>query len=712
MKIRNKSILIIIVLLVLLSIFWTKNWFGDVLPLSPREENIPELSYIWNLYHAAGKGIIFSSWNPLQIMGNANLTQRGYLLFAPLAYISFLLRLSPDVIYKIAVPVIFFISGLGIYFFLKELKLRSAAALVGGTVYMLAPPHLAIGIEGFDFNVFWAVLPWCMFIFERYINKKNVLFHSTILGILLTIALIVGTAYFALAIPIFGIYILLRLFLAKPKKAIKFLFLSLLIFLTTSAYITLPSIIEAKYSWINQETTRKKIVNLPTFSQLISLYPKRLRNYPVLDFNFHGNFTDMSWYLGITSLSLTIISIFSKKKWKLILPLSMLILVLVPFYLIIKFAFIKSIFIVISNKIPKLQALYDQTYRLFLPVTFSIASLAGFGADYVSKLIKNPRKSFLLLLIILCIVIVDFIPYTAFFRSVPMSTIKKDLEVYEFINNESIVSRYWSPFPFVWHLPKYRREYLTRYLTRNRVNSSFLYIPYSSRYSSEIYDVFLAGALEFEKKKASFIDVMTALNWGDVDYVLLRPDVYDYSNAISKFKDYGFNLSYKSETLLFFTRNNPSQFINIYPDYKKVPQDNANNLTYWFKSYQNGIVLYEGKPALSNQFLTNNPGKILEWNRSNSERIEIQVLANQSLILTASESWYPGWSVTIDNKYENLVRANYAILGVIVPQGRHNVVFCYKQPWYYLAGKFISLLSLILLSLVFVIRKIINNHTF
>jgi len=79
------------------------------------------------------------------------------------------------------------------------------------------------------------------------------------------------------------------------------------------------------------------------------------------------------------------------------------------------------------------------------------------------------------------------------------------------------------------------------------------------------------------------------------------------------------------------------------------------------------------------------------WQRPAPDHLTAPVTLSSPTQVVASESWYPGWQVTVDYKPASLVRANSAFLGVNVPIGQHQINFHCRQPWYYLIGKLISL---------------------
>ena len=150
--------------LVLVMILWMRGWWQPGLPLTPREENTPQLTDIWSLKTAADRGVLWTAWNPLDNSGAPNLIQRSYLIFAPLAQIASSLSLSVDTVYKLAVLVAFSLSGLGMYQLLRTLKLKNFPSLIGALAYMLSPPHITLASDLLDFNFYWATIPWLIYL--------------------------------------------------------------------------------------------------------------------------------------------------------------------------------------------------------------------------------------------------------------------------------------------------------------------------------------------------------------------------------------------------------------------------------------------------------------------------------------------------------------------------------------------------------------------
>jgi len=74
-------------------------------------------------------------------------------------------------------------------------------------------------------------------------------------------------------------------------------------------------------------------------------------------------------------------------------------------------------------------------------------------------------------------------------------------------------------------------------------------------------------------------------------------------------------------------------------------------------------------------------------------RLESDAVTESFLVL--SDLFYPGWKVAVDGKPDAIVRTNYVLRGVLLPQGKHTIEFRY-QPVYLYVGGGISLLGVLL----------------
>lgn len=60
------------------------------------------------------------------------------------------------------------------------------------------------------------------------------------------------------------------------------------------------------------------------------------------------------------------------------------------------------------------------------------------------------------------------------------------------------------------------------------------------------------------------------------------------------------------------------------------------------------------------------------------ERLRLRVSCPAPRVLVVADSWYPGWRATVDAQPTEILRANYAFRGVVVPAGEHTVEFRFR----------------------------------
>jgi len=87
--------------------------------------------------------------------------------------------------------------------------------------------------------------------------------------------------------------------------------------------------------------------------------------------------------------------------------------------------------------------------------------------------------------------------------------------------------------------------------------------------------------------------------------------------------------------------------------------------------------------------------------------IEMEVITDKNAMLFLSDSYYPGWNATVDNKKSEILRADYTFRAVSVPTGKHTVRFVYN-PQSFRLGIYAALagIALIILSILKLRRNI------
>jgi hypothetical protein len=90
-------------------------------------------------------------------------------------------------------------------------------------------------------------------------------------------------------------------------------------------------------------------------------------------------------------------------------------------------------------------------------------------------------------------------------------------------------------------------------------------------------------------------------------------------------------------------------------------------------------VVLDQAPALAIPNLPQHAQQIQE-RRVSPERTVVTATVDQPALLVRSVAAYPGWTVTVDGRPAEMLRADHAIQAVAIPAGRHTVVFSF-DPW-------------------------------
>lgn len=84
--------------------------------------------------------------------------------------------------------------------------------------------------------------------------------------------------------------------------------------------------------------------------------------------------------------------------------------------------------------------------------------------------------------------------------------------------------------------------------------------------------------------------------------------------------------------------------------------------------------------------------------------IRLAAEPNGDALLVTSELAYPGWTATVDGRPSTVHTVNAGFRAVVVPAGRHEILFAYR-PWIARLGLTVSAISLVILVFAFVVGR-------
>jgi hypothetical protein len=80
-----------------------------------------------------------------------------------------------------------------------------------------------------------------------------------------------------------------------------------------------------------------------------------------------------------------------------------------------------------------------------------------------------------------------------------------------------------------------------------------------------------------------------------------------------------------------------------------------------------------------------------------TEKVELDVVATGNNLLFLGSTYYPvGWKATIDGNQLEIIKLNHGFMGVVVPEGKHRIVFSFEPASYY-TGRYVPLIFNILI---------------
>ena len=124
-------------------------------------------------------------------------------------------------------------------------------------------------------------------------------------------------------------------------------------------------------------------------------------------------------------------------------------------------------------------------------------------------------------------------------------------------------------------------------------------------------------------------------------------------------------------------------------EYKKVIPRIFIAEAFVVESDQQKILNYLYSPNfdLSTLVLEENPGVNVTntknmWSVQNvkydSAKISMTATTDKDALLFLSDAYYPGWKAFVDGKEVKIYRAHYAFRSVVVPKGKHTIIFSYE----------------------------------
>jgi len=430
------------------------------------------------------------------------------------------------------------------------------------------------------------------------------------------------------------------------------------------------------------------------------------------------------------------------------------------------FSFLFSIILVVKNpisllpynlRLPFLSSLIPA--RLLLVSTFSLSLLAAYGVEKFIKNLKNSKKSQLINLIIpvfslmgilLFLWYVGFKPTSFDIEQSRQSIILRNLVFPTILFGLSILLLILSIiFPQKAKIMIFGMVLLLSFDLQRQGNKFLPFIDQKLIYPEIGVTKFLKENLKYDRflnthQEVFGVNYQTVYGLESVEgYNPLHK--YDYSIFVSmgeseKPVD---SAGTKFERTVY-GRKYQANIYNLLSVKYFLSLDNIISQDYPLVFQENEVKIYENKKTLPRVFFScnwqlstdpleiingiinaKNPGEKVyldnnvdvkcdsdksmgkaEIINNSSSRTEITVDVPETMILTFSDAYFPGWKVLIDGRESALLKVDYVLKGTVVPGGKHTVSFIY-DPESFKIGLRITFITIIFISclIIYKIKK-------
>ena len=719
---RRREWGIALLAMLLLTALLMRNWLLGGLPISHRQEVLTELSITWMFREELAQGQLLSGWNPTWFSGFAWRRFLSYPLYYLLAATS---HWGGIPLTKVLVAYYFVVmagSGLAMFGYLRRLLGDWRAALVGAVIYELAPYHAHVGVETWIHAAFWVLLPLPLWSIERSrANESQRISALLWTGMALGLYPVISIEYAILAAPFVALYLAVREWerLRQGERWSKVLFeyaLVGVVALGIAAFFVVPALFEVRFVGIYAKhggaTTFSDslISDYSVTPRLIWYAVARRLHIPASRQGLPGlvnSFWSAAWYPGLIASLLVMLGLPAiRKRFAARAALVGLVLSLL---LITGPTFQGNFFV----SLPVFGRL--SPFRGMLMVVGFGSILAAFGVQSLLRWRFAHWRGHVMALALVLALVADFEASASAFRTTDAYFTPDERAAYTWLSKQP------DPGRLLDIVTTPQNQYTRTY--------SLTLAP-MPRYAG-YYD---NGAPLHTWQQLAWTDLATCLRLHQVRYAMVRNDDEGIAESKSRLKEAGYEVVYESG--LVQVLENPKN-----KDYARLYARTAVDLTGDF--YQSFRALPElvwrniamvswddGEPASASRqdlapydyLLSDERGRTVPvvqddrlitaselgkldgtekvdaaiWTEhTRYDRVYLEVYTPVAGVLTIAESWYPYWRVEVDEHPADLLRVNWALLGVALEPGDHRVTFQFTAPWHEHLGYLITLLTLL-----------------
>lgn len=689
-------------------------------------------------------------WNPYQFSGSPHLANFQTAVFYPPNLIY--LFLPQTTAWSLLFVFQILLAGIFMYLYVRQLKISPLGAFFAGFSYafsLLMSAWAIYNIHGHQF----AYLPLILYLIEKYKIKKKKKYLFYLIGVLVLTFLSGHPQIFLYILAFCGLYFFYRLKSIKEWLLIIFIVLGI----TAAAWFPLKEYYSYASRGISSSEFNYQKTLLPWKNLITFISPDFLGNPTTANYWGKSDYTETAFYVGIIAFAFFLISIVSKlAKIKKFFIAS----ILITFFLCLNWFLPKLMLYlgipIITNSVA--------TRFLFLS-SFSVCVLAGFGVDDFLKNKKFPKillaLGFVFLLAFFFVfltpklfiykdwfaylpvmkrnLLLPFAVFLSIFLITALGTkfirFKKALLFFLlpvmcldlfYVANKIIPFTYpemvFASHPLIDFLQIDEQPY--RFVGSEASNIEANFSVEYGIYSPEGYDTLYPryyGELIWSAESGEYqtnisrTTVIFPVSRSDgqhrledligIKYILEKDDGYksDWDPSYEKFPQEKYELVWQRKNWKVYENKNVYPRAFLADNYVVIEDKKEIIDKFYDKEFnpRNTLILEEKITEQFNPSAENSKVQIVDYQPN---RVVIETKSASDKLLFLSDTYYPGWRAYVDGNEKKIYKADYAFRAVVVPEGKHEVVFIYK-PKSFQIGLFISIISLVFfISYIFYIK--------
>lgn len=716
------------------------------------------------LYDSLRNGQIIPLWTDLIGNGYPMFAEGQLGALYPLQLLILILPFSFPHAFVIYTLLQYFLAGLFIFILLRQsFTLSKKSSLIGSLVYMFCGTSLT-NLQHINVLSVMIYLPLDLLIVDQLLKIQKTTSRRTLnqfskVSILLIISVFfqiaaghIETVYYNAAATI--IYALVSLiFKHKYQSQLLKKVLVALVSVSAAVLIATPQLMATfelvKYSQREAGVSFENATSQPWPIQTLILFinPKA---YPTftdgllfkLDDGVEVNVSVIYPYIGLLSIIFILFAIFlvfkKTTKQQILKRQTIIILILTLIIYLYAIGSSTSLFSIIWQLIPGVKMFRFPAKTIYIiELCLSVLSAVGFELflSYILEKIKYNSKivsSICFILISILIFIDLWINNSPIQPTLPISFWLNQPETARFLNPENdqsfkdwrvhsvgpditdtkrivdvnlqrdLQSLLFTNYNMIYNIPLYQ-AYVGLLLKEN-IDFNFNHPHINSENHQLIISPEMNRALDLQSVKYSVSDLH--IDKQNDQIVNTFQFVNPYQHKITFFSG-GDNQFIPSDKTMVYQRPDYVPRIRIIDSkdtiYFKQSENQSDILKKLFdkefKAKDSLIVQIDELPVSENQTLTKKDFKIKSYTQTETT---ITTSTDAVSWLTINDTYYPGWTATIEQKEQTIYRANSIFRAIQIPAGEHQIEFKYK-PEYIQKGIYGALVGVLILSTIAVI---------